>query len=47
MEVSAPEYLRTPDERFDDLPGYSFTPHYTEDLPGFAGLRMHLSLIHI
>ena len=41
MEVSAPEYLRTPDERFDDLPGYSFTPHYTENLPGFAGLRMH------
>lgn len=30
--------LRTPDERFKDLPGYSFAPHYLE-LPD--GLRMH------
>jgi len=22
--------LRTPDERFDNLPGYSFDPHYLE-----------------
>lgn len=33
--------LRTPDERFENLPGYDFTPHYVEDLPGFEGLRMH------
>jgi len=29
--------LRTPDERFANLPGYSFEPHYTE----LAGLRIH------
>jgi haloalkane dehalogenase/tRNA(adenine34) deaminase len=34
--------LRTPDERFDALPGFPFPPHYEEDLPGFLGLRMHL-----
>jgi len=33
--------LRTPDDRFDDLPGYSFTPHYLENLPGYEGLRGH------
>lgn len=33
--------LRTPDSRFNDLPGYPFTPHYLESLPGFEGLRMH------
>ena len=41
MAVSTPEFLRTPDARFDDLPGYPYIPHYAEDLPGFAGLRMH------
>ena len=29
--------LRTPDERFQNLPGYSFAPHYVE----VNGLRMH------
>ena len=29
--------LRTPDERFVNLPGYDFDPHYVE----IAGLRMH------
>lgn len=29
--------FRTPDERFRDLPGYAFEPHYTE----VGGLRMH------
>ena len=29
--------LRTPDERFVDLPGYDFAPHYVE----IDGLRMH------
>lgn len=33
--------LRTPDERFSDLPGYSFIPNYVEDLPGYEGLRVH------
>jgi haloalkane dehalogenase len=32
------EVLRTPDERFTDLPGYAFAPNYAE-LSG--GLRMH------
>jgi haloalkane dehalogenase len=31
------ETLRTPDERFADLPGYPFAPHYRE----WQGLRMH------
>lgn len=35
------DMLRTPDERFLDLPGYPFAPHFTEDLPGFKGLRVH------
>ena len=33
--------LRTPDERFADLPGFGFAPHYVADLPGLAGLRVH------
>lgn len=33
--------LRTPDECFLDLPGYSFQPHYISDLPGYDGLRLH------
>jgi pimeloyl-ACP methyl ester carboxylesterase len=32
------EALRTPDERFADLPGYAFAPHYLEHR---NGLRMH------
>jgi len=28
---------RTPDDRFHDLPGYDFTPHYVDQ----GGLRMH------
>jgi pimeloyl-ACP methyl ester carboxylesterase len=35
------EALRTPEERFRVLPFFPFTPHYAEDLPGFAGLRLH------
>ena len=35
------EALRTPDERFANLPGYDFTPRYLEDLEGFADLRLH------
>ena len=36
--------LRTPDERFADLPGFPFAPHYLAELSGqppYAGLRMH------
>ena len=34
--------LRTPDERFADLPDYAFTPHYVElDDAEFGSLRMH------
>jgi tRNA(adenine34) deaminase len=33
--------LRTPDERFDRLPGYPWAPHYLSDLPSLGGLRMH------
>ena len=31
------ETYRTPDARFENLPGYPFAPHYTE----FDGMRMH------
>lgn len=31
------EFLRTPDERFANLPGYAFEPHYAE----VDGLRIH------
>lgn len=33
--------LRTPDERFENLPGYSFAPNYIDDLPGYEGIRAH------
>ena len=33
--------LRTPDERFADLPDYPFAAHYADDLSGYEGLRMH------
>lgn len=33
--------LRTPDERFKNLPGWDYAPNYIEDLPGYEGLRMH------
>lgn len=31
------EILRTPDERFSNLPGYAFEPHYVE----VDGVRVH------
>jgi len=37
MPTSTTEVFRTPDTRFDDLPGYDFTPNYIE----VDGLRMH------
>ena len=33
--------LRTPEARFENLPGYSFAPHYIDDLPSYEGLRVH------
>jgi pimeloyl-ACP methyl ester carboxylesterase len=33
--------LRTPDERFENLPGYNFKPNYIDNLPGYEGLRLH------
>jgi tRNA(adenine34) deaminase len=33
--------LRTPDERFQNLPGYPWPPHYLSDLPTLGGLRLH------
>lgn len=35
------EVLRTPEERFSDLPGYDFPPHYVDDLKGYEDLRVH------
>ena len=36
------EYLRTPDDRFDALPGFPFAPHYQEVGCGDGGrLRVH------
>lgn len=33
--------LRTPDERFEGLPGYGWSSNYVSDLPALAGWRMH------
>lgn len=33
--------LRTPEERFEDLEDWEYTPKYIEDLEGFPHLRMH------
>jgi pimeloyl-ACP methyl ester carboxylesterase len=33
--------FRTPDERFQDLPQWPWTPRYFDDLPGFKGIRIH------
>jgi pimeloyl-ACP methyl ester carboxylesterase len=41
MNTPTIEFVRTPDERFAQLPGFPFAPHYLEDLPGFGGLRVH------
>ncbi len=35
------EFLRTPDERFESLPGFAYEPHYIDDLKGYDALRMH------
>jgi tRNA(adenine34) deaminase len=33
--------VRTPEERFEGLPGYPWPPRYVDDLPALAGLRLH------
>ncbi|MBB5518482.1 haloalkane dehalogenase [Amphiplicatus metriothermophilus] len=33
--------LRTPEARFENLPGWPYQPRYVDDLPGYEGLRMH------
>ncbi len=33
--------LRTPDSRFENLPGYPFAPNFVDDLPSYAGIRIH------
>ncbi|MEM7509167.1 MAG: haloalkane dehalogenase [Pseudomonadota bacterium] len=33
--------IRTPEEAFQNLPGFAFQPHYLDDLPGYEGLRIH------
>lgn len=38
MQISA---KRTPDERFESLPGYDFAPRYVDRLEGYEGLRIH------
>ena len=35
------EAVRTPDERFANLPEYDFTPNYIDTLAGYEGLRVH------
>ncbi|MGI9201982.1 MAG: haloalkane dehalogenase [Woeseiaceae bacterium] len=35
------EILRTPDDRFSDLPGFSFRANYVDDLAASPGCRIH------
>jgi hypothetical protein len=35
------DVLRTPDERFNELPDFPYAPNYRDDLKGYDGLRMH------
>ena len=42
MKVATPiPALRTPEERFAGLPGYTYAPHYLDDLAEHGGLRLH------
>ena len=34
------EFVRTPDERFENLPNFPYKPNYIEDLKGYDRLRM-------
>ncbi len=35
------EFLRTHDERFQNLPDFPYEPHYIDNLKGYDSLRMH------
>ncbi len=39
--MTTPGVLRTPEARFDGLPGYAFAPHYFEHNVEQEGLRVH------
>ncbi len=39
--MTSAEILRTPEVRFENLPGYRFTPNYVDDLPSYSGIRIH------
>jgi hypothetical protein len=41
LEDPAMEILRTPDERFTDLPGYDFAPHYVGIGHDDIAMRVH------
>ena len=35
------EVIRTPDSRFEALPGWPHPPRYVDDLPGYEAMRVH------
>jgi len=35
------DFLRTPGERFENLPGFPYKPHYVDNLKGYDGFRLH------
>jgi pimeloyl-ACP methyl ester carboxylesterase len=39
--MTNPSVLRTPDGRFDALPGFPYAPHWIDDLERYEGLRIH------
>ena len=39
--MNAIKALRTPEDRFAELPDYPYSPNYADDLPGYEGLRAH------
>jgi haloalkane dehalogenase len=41
MNAPSIKFVRTPDARFEHLPGFNFAPHYLDGLPGFGSLRVH------
>jgi len=41
MSTPSIEFVRTPDARFEHLPGFNFAPHYLEGLPACGALRVH------
>ncbi|MFW9819600.1 MAG: hypothetical protein ACFFE5_08320 [Candidatus Thorarchaeota archaeon] len=35
------EFLRTPEETFENLPNFPYQPYCANDLKGYKGLRLH------